>query len=177
MKIIINIFKYLVISYLVLVSILFFVPKVNLYYFGEKILSEYQTKILGEEFHDNGLGFDINNLEMYYNDVFVSNIGSFSFVSYIFYTTIDINTIKVDQMLKKFSVVDMESIQITHSVVDPIHLNISVESGVGSVSGYVDIVQQSLHLVFTPNKKSKEYKGVLKHFKLINGEYVHERNF
>ena len=178
MRILISILKYLGLLYLLIVSILFFVPKTNLYYLlEESILLPYQVKVINESFDDNGLGADISNLEIYYDGIFVSNIKDISLISLLIYSGVSIKDVKVDQMLKNLSFVDLKEVQLSHSILSPLKIAIEITGDAGEATGYLDIVDRGLHLVFKPNRKSRDYQPLLKYFKNKNGEYVYERNF
>ena len=76
--------------FLAVILIIFFLPKINLYFQAEEILENYKVTISGEKLIDNGFNFKIDDGTIYFDDLVVAKVQEISIVPLLVYNKIDI---------------------------------------------------------------------------------------
>jgi len=140
---------YLIIT---LVLVLFFLPKINLYYQAETLLERYKITISNEKLFDSGLGFKIKEGTVYFDDLIVAKIDEISIVSLILHNTIKVSPFSFSKDMEQFLPLAIENLNITHSVLNPIHVKIESSGDFGSLEGDIALYDRNISLVLIPSK-------------------------
>jgi hypothetical protein len=147
------ILKFLTILVIFIYSLLFFLPKENIYYFALQKLHNEKIDIKTKNIEDKYIGINLKNNIIKYEGIKVATIEGISFKTLFFKTDIKINDFKVQKSLKRFLPFDMKCIEISHNILNPLVIDIKL-------SKQFDIKDKNImkYLTKTSNGYRYEYK-------------------
>lgn len=175
MKKLLKVFVYIIIFIL---SIIVFLPKESIYNLVEKQLEKEHLIISNEKRDENFLGLTLSDANIYYQDINIANIEKKSISTYLFYTSINIENIRLLDSLKTMIPSPVSNINISHSIFEYDKLNIIGTGSFGDISGFVDIVNRVVFLELNASNKMKtSYSKILRNMKLKDGRYIYEYKF
>lgn len=153
-----------------------FLPKENLYFFALNKLKSQKIEAVHSEFKDTYVGLDIDKINIMYNKVEVSNISKVDFKTYLFTTNFDISDIRIDKSLNKFFPHSINYVNISHSIVDPLKINILSKFAMGECEGFIDLTTMTLKLNIDLSKSfRKKYPMIVRNFKKVESTNKGER--
>jgi hypothetical protein len=120
------ILKSLSVFILFVYMLLIFLPKENLYYLALEKLSAYKIELTNTKVQDKYVSLALENTNIKYEKIKVGSIDNIEIKSLLFKTTINIKNLKVQKSLKKFLPYDMKSIEIIHSILNPLVIDIKL---------------------------------------------------
>ena len=135
-----------------LVLILFFLPKINLYYLSEAFIEKYKVTISGEKLVDKGLSFKIKEGTIYFDDLVVAKIDEISILPLLVYNSIQVSPFSFSKDMEQFLPLAIENINITQSIVNPVHVKIESSGDFGSLVGDIALYDRNISLVLMPSK-------------------------
>jgi len=172
-------FKYIV--YIVLFSymMIVFLPKTNVYYLGLDFLKPYKVFIVSENIKDNSLSLDIENLKVKYEGIEVAQIESLSVGTYLYRTTLEIDAIKANDVLKNFIPEYVQKISITHNVFkNPFKIDINARFKQGRAFGEVDLLERKVMISLDVSRNFiSKYRDILKNLKKNGKYYTYEYQY
>jgi len=173
------IFKLLFYTITLLLMIIFFLPKENIYYFGEKELKKYNIIISDEKVEDKGLEFNIKDSKLYFEQIKSVDIESLSILTTIGYNQLVIKNIIVDESLQNLVPSRLDSANIIYSILDPLVITIDGVGSFGKLKGVVYLIDRKIVLELLPSKlmksKYKQHLSMMK--KQSSGVYRYENSF
>jgi len=175
-KKIVKFFIYL--SFFIL-ALIYFTPKVNLYYFGESKLKSYDVVVTDERLKDNGFSLNIKD-----GTVVVKSIDSARFENIDvrllgLYNFISVDNITLASTAKAFIPVVINKINIQYHILNPLNIDIFAIGEFGKVRAVFNLLKMELDLHLTPSKLMKtKYQNGLKYLKKSeNGEFTYVKAF
>lgn len=159
--------------------VLFFIPKVELYYMGEKQLAPLKVIISDEELTDNGFSLEIKNAKLFFEGIESVQIEEIKIAPWGFYNNITIQNVKLSSAAKSFLPLDITSVELRHVIYNPVEISINAEGDFGKLEGSINIYNQSAMIFLIPSAKmQKEYAHSLRYFKKEqDGRYSYAKNF
>ena len=163
----------------VVLMIIFFTPKRQLYYLGEKLAQEQGVVLSGEGVFDEGLALSLEDGTLYYQDLEIAKLNEVSILPLIVFNAIDVAPFSFSQEMQRFVPGTVEHIRVMQSAIDPLHVHVSASGDFGRLEGIVGLKDRNASLTLKPSK-SLLTSGVawlheLK--KQPNGEYTYEIAF
>lgn len=171
-------FKAVFLLVLFLISLLAFFPKVELYNLLEKELSKQNIIISNEIRETKLLGLKIKGADVYYDGIDFAFIKEIDFLTYLFYTNINISNIRVSKDFKNMIPSKIESITIKHNILSFNKATIHSLGDFGEFNADILLFERKIIGELKPsnNMKSK-YRSLLREFKLVEGKYKYEFKF
>lgn len=129
--------------------IIFFLPKVNLYYKLETMLQEYKITLSQEYVEDSGVALHVKDALLYYDDLAVAQIHTIALRPLLLYNSLDIASFVLHEDMAQFLPTQIDGISAHYSIIDPLHVNISSEGQFGTLEGSIGLFDRniSLHLI------------------------------
>ncbi len=179
----IKLFRIILYFIVFIYSLIIFLPKENLFFYiinqleNEKIFLNYTKS------EDKFLKFRLDNIEIEYDDIKIAQISKIKIENYFFYNQITIKNIISDNSLQTFIPRTISNIKVIYSILDPLDINIKIDSRLANAIGTIDIINKKLSLVLNISKKfQKRYPMIIKNLKFKEktnkgGKYSYEYNF
>lgn len=170
--------KTIIYVFIFILSLIIFLPKESIYNFVEKQLEKEHLVISNEKRNETLLGLTLNDANIYYQDIEIANIEKNSISSFLFYTNINIENIRLLDSLKTMIPSPISNISISHSIFDYDKLSIKGNGSFGSLNGFIDIVNRIVFLELdASNQMKSSYSKILSNMKLKDGRYIYEYKF
>ncbi len=132
--------------------VLFFLPKVQLYYALETLLKPYNIYISGEEVHDYGLTMVVKNGTIAYDDLNVATFDAIALTPLLVYNAVTVDPVLLAEDMEQFVPRSIDEIRIVHSLIDPLHVNISASGEFGTLEGAIALLDHNVSLLLQPSK-------------------------
>lgn len=175
MKALLKFFAYLI---MMLALIIFFLPKVNLYYEAEKFLKAQKVTISEEKVLDRGISLQLEDGSIYYDKLNLASIGLIHFSPWMVYNSLEFNEIRVNEGLADFLPETIDHITIRHVVYNPTKVSLRGESAEDYFYGEVDLLKRVLQLHLRLDSGSeRKYQNILKKLSKEEGGYLYEYQF
>ncbi len=137
---------------IILGFILFFLPKINLYYQAETLLEKYKVTISQETLSDKGFIFTIEKGLVYFDDLVVAKIDKVSASSFLVYNSVRFSPFSLSKDMEQFLPIGIQNFNVTHSVINPVHVIIQGAGDFGSFKGDIALLDRNISLVLSPSK-------------------------
>jgi len=175
MKKLIKLFSYM----LVMLSLLiFFLPKVNLYYAAESIMKKKNIYISDEEVLDKGFTLQLSHAKIFFDKLALAEVQSIRLSPLFFYNVINVDHVLVNEGFSDFLPQGVKNIKVEHFIFNPIKINFRGESEDSHFYGNVNLLKRvlSVHLRLG-GKSEKKYGTMLRKLTREEGGYLYEYKF
>lgn len=172
------IFKYLFYLVFFCYMLIVFTPKTNLYYLGLEKLQSFKVALISNKIEDNYFSFNIEDLSVNYDNIKVAEVDSVALSTYLYKSKIKVNNIKANDVLKYFIPKFVKEILITHSILNPLKIEINALFQKGRAFGYVDLIQNKIIInLDVPKSFIVQYKDLTNKFKKKGKYYTYEYKY
>ena len=143
-------------------GILVFMPKQESYYKLEEALAKHEIK-LNETNIDEGLfSLNLKDVTVYFKGINVATIEEVSLFTLLFYNSIELQSLIVDDSLKNMLPQEIKSIVAKHSILSPLEVSVDASGSFGSAVGNIDLNEGKVRLDFNESKNIEMLKSQLK---------------
>lgn len=160
-------------------ALIFFAPKIGMYYFLEHKLKAYDVLISGETLQDKGLSLSIKNAQIFVKSIDGATIEECDMTLLLFYNSVNARVITLSQIAKPFVPLQIDTLQISHTILNPLRINLHTKGEFGTAEVSFHVLEKTLHVELTPSEiMNKEYKNSLTEFtKSENGGLTYDKTF
>lgn len=160
-------------------ALMYFFPKISMYYFLEKELKRYDFIISDEELVDCGYTLRINGARLSVKSVEVANISQSDVKIYGVYNSVRLQDIVLSSAASAFVPLNINNADISYTIFNPLNIKAHAVGEFGSADAKINIADRAVEIKLIPSKKMlDEYKSTLANLKKSeNGEYVYDKNF
>lgn len=168
-----QILKYILLLGVFLIAFIAFAPKENLYFLLLDSLQKEKIIINSKKIEDRYLEFNIQNSDISYQGIDAVNIEELKIKTCLASSKVIIFNISIDDSMKQFLPSKIKTIKASHSILNPLFIDIKINLVQAKAYGVVDILEQKVILNLIPSQQFlKSYKKLLKQMKKQeNGEY------
>jgi len=166
------------ISFFIL-AIIYFAPKVSLYYLAESKMKPFDVVVTSEVLKDNGFSLDIKDGSVVVKSIESAKFENINIKLLGLYNFISVDNIYLSSTAKSFIPLYIRKINIQYYVLNPLNIDMFAIGEFGKVRAFVDLVKRELRVVLTPSKLMiSKYKSSLKNLKKSeNGEFTYAKTF
>ncbi len=173
-----KIFKYTLYLSFFISSLFYFFPKENLYFYLEKNLAEKKVIISKEKIKEKPFSLSLKDSTIYYNNLELLNVKDIDITTYLLSNSVNLKKIKILEEFKNFVPQNIDYIDINHSIINPVIININSKGEFGKLIGKVDLIDRKVIISLTASNKMKsKYQKILRKMQLKEGEYKYEYKF
>lgn len=149
-----------------IVSLVVFLPKINLYYFAVNQLETYKIEASHDVIEDKFYGLNILDLNIFYDGIDVVKIKETQFDIFLLFNEINLKNVKLDKSLSNYSPSNIDFINLKFSILDPLNILIEAKIENGSVIGKIDLIEKVLKLdIYVSKSFKKDYKDLTRFLK------------
>ena len=155
-----------------------FIPKASIYYLLETSLKKFDILISNERLTDNIISLNISHLDISAKAVDVAFVKSVDVTLLGAYMAVDVEGVKLSSLVESYLPSKIDSVHISYSLVDPLHLNAEAEGAFGTANATLSLLDKNASVVLLPSKKMlQKHRSSLRFFKRNkDGEYVYAKN-
>ena len=144
------------------VALIVFMPKEELYFSLEKVLAKQGIEINESQISEGMFSLDLQDLTIYAKGIKVMTVEKVECFTLLFYTNVVIDNVSVDKALSSMIPEKIEKIQLTHSVLSPMKIQLKGEGSFGIANGYIDLPERKIHIDFDKSAKVGSLRRQLK---------------
>ncbi|MBL0687298.1 MAG: hypothetical protein JJV95_07495 [Sulfurospirillum sp.] len=162
-----------------ILSIMYFTPKSNFYYFAEKQLQKIDIIISTETIDDRLLTFKVEYLDVSYNEIQSAKIDSVTIKIFGIYNSLNFENIVLSSVAQSFLPLNIENIHIVYSILNPLNIKIHALGDFGETNIEFNFIGRVLHVVLNPSELMlQDYQHTLQKLnKNENGEFIYDKTF
>lgn len=160
-----------------IVALIYFMPKVNLYYFLETKLNLLDVVISSEDAIDKGFTLELNHQDVYYKSIQSMNIQKTHIKIFILHNTLNFEDVMLSNIAKSFLPLHIHHAMITYTLFDPLHIKADVDGEFGKANVRFNILKNTFHMKLFPSELMLEsYENTLKNMrKHKEGEFIYDK--
>jgi hypothetical protein len=150
----------LIVLILLPLTVMFFMPKKELYYMLEQKLSAQNIVIAGEVLEEGALSLTIKHPVFYFGGAPMVTAKDITLWSLLVYTKADITEMLVAEGLAtETSITELHAV---HSILSPLRIQIAGESSLGALDGDVKLDERRIHINISKGSKNRAFAKLLK---------------
>ncbi len=159
--------------------LLYFMPKVNLYYLLESQLKKEDVIVSNETLRERGFTLHISDADISLKSISTAIVTSTDINFFILYNKISLQDIQLSSTAKSFVPLHIDSIDVIYSFFNPLKINIYAKGEFGYLEGFFSLSSMNLHLRLKPSKiMIQNNSNTLRSFKKEkNGEFSYDKSF
>jgi len=155
---------------LLLGFIIFFMPKTELYYKAETLLSQHKIILSGEIVKDHGFVFNVEGGKLFFDDLEIAELDGITVIPLLAYNRISFAPFAFSDNMKNFIPGQITQMNIQHSIINPLKVFYTVTGDFGDLNGTVVLAEQRILAELIPSKTLLKQKPVwLRQFKKQEG--------
>ena len=143
MRLVINILIFLI---FLIGGLIIFMPKSQLYYYGEKMLNEKGIIISDEKIKETPIDLTISNGNIYAQGALVASIALAKVQPYILFNKAEINNVELKGLAKDFLNISIDKAIAKESILKPFIVALEAEGSFGKAVGWVDLKNRLIHI-------------------------------
>jgi hypothetical protein len=148
--------------FLLLLFLVLFSPKEELYYLLEKELEKNGIIISNEKFSDTLFGLTILDADVYVQGINMAKVKKLNLNLFFLYNQLSIEQIKTDKGIHKMAPKEIETLTATWSLLKPYKIAIEGSGSFGSLSGGYYFAQQKILIRPKETKNINKFRKFLK---------------
>jgi hypothetical protein len=129
-------------------SILLFMPKAELYYTIEQSLAKQDIKLNEKSIEEGLFSLTLKDVTVYVKGIALANIEELDFFTILFYSSLELNNLKVDEALQTKVPATTKEASFTHSILSPLSVSLDANGSFGAIEGTVDLVNKDMRIDF-----------------------------
>lgn len=155
-------------------GILVLMPKQGFYYKLEEQLNTQGIQLNEKVIKESWFGLNLGDVSLYVKGIKIATIEKIELMSLLFYTTLEVKGVHLDDSFKAMMPQDVEEIEVRHSVLNPLLLSIDANASFAVITGEVEVMTRKVHLELN---ETKGIEMLQPHLKPQGKGWVYERVF
>jgi hypothetical protein len=158
-------------------GLIFFMPKMNLYYTMENILKKEHIMIEEGSIKDRWFDLHITDATLLYDGIASVNVGDISVKPWLVYNTLSATDVAPTKQLQQMLNVQAKEVSLRYSLLDYKHVLIEANGDFGEVEGSADIFAHTIRLNLTPSEAFKNSPLIGQYFQKSEEGLIYESKF
>ena len=171
--------KYLGYSLFFILALMYFTPKIAIYYLLEDKLNPHAIVISDEKLQDNGLYLSINDAVISVKGIESAKISEIKIKLFGLYNSLNLTDVKLSSAAASLTPVNINKPYISHSIFDPLNVTAYADGGFGEMNAKFNLIDFNLHLDLEASATmKKDFKSTLRNLKKLKiGVYSYDKTF
>jgi len=165
--------------FVVWLTVLFFMPKSELYYSVEKVLAKQDIKLNEKSIEEGLFSLTVKKVTVYVKGIPLINIEELNVFTLLFYTSLSIEDLIVDEALHTKIPAFTKEAHVKHQLFNPMTLTLDANGSFGEIVGNVDLMHRTVHMDFVDTKDISMIQPSLVKGIKTNGKkgWIYEKSF
>lgn len=143
-------------------SIVVLMPKQELYYKLEEALDGYEIQLNEKTLEEGWFSVTLKDVTVYAKGIDVATIKEVKLSTFLFYSRIALESLHLDDTLKRMVPQKTDKAVIVHSVLSPLDVSIEASGSFGAMAGRANLKERKVRLDFNESKDIQMLKPQLK---------------
>jgi len=162
-----------------ILALMYFTPKVALYYFIESELKPLNVIISDESVVDNGFTLSVKDASLSFKAIESAKIKDINVAIFGIFNKISLKDVKLSSTASDFVPTDIRYIDVAYALYNPLHVSADAEGDFGDAELDIDLLDRKLLIKLNPSKlMSKKHRSTLRNLKKSkDGGYEYAKTF
>lgn len=162
-----------------LLALMYFSPKMGIYYFAEQELRKYDVIISNESVNDNGFSLALQNAHVSVQAIESADIENINIKILALYNSVNIQNITLSNTAAAFVPLKIEKVSIKYSIFNPLNIKAYALGEFGEAEATFNLLKLALHIDLVPSKMMiNNYISTMRNLKKSeDGGYVYDQTF
>lgn len=171
--------KYISYSLFFILALMYFTPKVALFYLLENKLNPYGVIIGNEKVKDNGFSLILSDANIYVKGIKSLSLSQTNIKIFGVYNSVNISGIKLSVAAASLTPINIKKINIRYSIFNPLNIIANADGEFGKIKASFHILDFKLHLELEASPiMKKDFGSTLNNLKkLKTGVYSYDKTF
>jgi len=134
-----------------LLLLIFFAPKVYLYFAFEHAIEKQNIRISQEKVVDKGFNLSVTEGSLYYDDLNVGTFENITVLPLLFFNRIAIENFVFSDDMSRFAKGKLQNVNVTYHVITPLTVHLEAVGDVGVVSAELHVKDRNASIHLTPS--------------------------
>jgi len=139
-----------------------FMPKQEFYYTLEEELAKHEIELNEEKIDEGWFSLNLQEVSVYFKGIKVATVKEIRFYTVLFYSSIEFQSLHMDDSLKSMAPQDTQKAVFAHSIFSPLKIMVDANGSFGLMSGRIDLNKRMVHMDFNESKNIEMLKPQLK---------------
>jgi len=144
-----------------IMMLLYFSPKVELYYTLEEYLKKEKIIFSDEIVKNSGFTLELDNSKLYYRGVYGGEIEDIQLSTLLLYNKLEFKNAYLNSALADILPKKIEYLTLKYAIYNPIHITITGRGDIGEINGYINPFSKVVHIELVVSKKQQSKYGTL----------------
>ncbi len=160
-------------------ALVYFSPKIAIFYLLENKLNAYSIVISDEKLKDNGLYLNVKDAVVFAKGIETAKVKEMKIKIFGFYNSADLTNIKLSSTLSSLIPTNVNEVYITYSIFNPLNINAFANGGFGKIDVNFNLMNFKLELELEASTvMKKDFKSTLRNLKKLDtGVYSYDKTF
>ena len=160
-------------------SLMYFNPKISVYYFLENELKKHNIVVSDEVLEDHGFSLEVQNANIFVESIKSANVENIDVKMLVLYNSIDVKNISLSKVATSFMPLNIKKLSVSYMVFNPLNIKMYAVGKFGELNGVFNLLDFTFHADLKPSQLMlSKYQNSMRSFKKNkNGEYVYDKNF
>jgi hypothetical protein len=136
-------------------------PKVELYFWLEKLAKEESILIYDEKLESDILTLKVLNAKIETQGIEIAYISKVEFLPLILFNRVTVDNLELSEIVKDTINIDVKKIEMEHSILKPLYVDLNISLASGNEKGYIDLDSGLLHIDIKNKKSISILKNIL----------------
>lgn len=146
-----RLFKILFYPAAVLLMVVYFAPKQQLYYQAEAMARDLGVIFSAETARDTGFGLQLSEGTLYYQDLQIADFERINLRVLLLSNRLDVAPFEFSEAMHAFVPGGVSEASVAHHVFDPMRVHLSAKGTFGSLEGTVHLLNRELNVTLMPS--------------------------
>jgi hypothetical protein len=171
--------KFIAYALFFILALMYFTPKVALYYFTESQLKPLGVVVTDESLVDKGFTLSIKDAVVTFKAIESANIKETNIAVFGLYNNVSLEEITLASSASSLVPTKVAFVDITYSIFNPLNINAFTEGDFGVADAQVNLLERKVFIKLNPSKlMSLKYKSTLRNLKKSkDGGYEYAKTF
>ena len=162
-----------------ILAVVYFLPKLNLYYFAEQELQKQKVIISKETAGEQMFSLDLQNAVFSYANIDVATISETDIRLFVLYNTLTLHDVNLSSMASAFVPLKVDTLEAKYTILNPLTIYIRAKGAFGEAYARLHIKDRNVTILLKPSSlMQKQYVNSMRKLKKNNkGEYEYAKNF
>jgi len=162
-----------------ILALIYFLPKLNLYYYLENELQNYKVILTEKAKEDTGFSLKLKEADIFYDSIEVAKVENINLKIFVLHNTMQVKNVKLSNLTSSFMPEDIKQIDIRYSIINPLNIVAHINGGFGVANINFNVLDKNVSVDLTPSKLMlQRYQNTLRNFtKTGDKEYKYVKTF
>ncbi len=162
-----------------ILSLIYFTPKVSLYYLAEKELNKFDLIISNEQVVDSGFSLELSDFNLYIKSIESATVEVLDMKIFGLYNTVKLQNIILSDTAKSFLPLNIYLVEARYTIFNPLNATATANGEFGELDVTFNLLEMALNIKLIPSDiMLKKYRSTMSQFsKNEDGSYSYVKNF